>query len=187
MLAWENQQFALIHRTTFMQLKLAPETPEIRHNFAAIESMREGGLESAIETLEELVLESPEYTHARLTLASCYHEANRPDDARREADWIVENDPIAPAAVAEKEPKCAAMSDAKKKELVGDQCNRMLATMFMDGAHWGFKPLLRDLESEFALGAALHPETIDDVLQVLAEYMQQPTCKAIMKKKRNAK
>ncbi|MHC4939376.1 MAG: tetratricopeptide repeat protein [Planctomycetota bacterium] len=92
-LAWEHQQFALIHRAAFLQLKIAPESPEIRHNFAAIESMREGGLESAIETLEQLVGENPDYSRARLTLASCYLEANRPDDARREAKWIVANDP----------------------------------------------------------------------------------------------
>ncbi|MHC4410460.1 MAG: tetratricopeptide repeat protein, partial [Planctomycetota bacterium] len=86
-------QFALIHRATFLQLKIAPESAEIRHNFAAIESMREGGLESAIGTLEQLVDEDPDYARARLTLASTYLEANRADEARQQAQWIVQNDP----------------------------------------------------------------------------------------------
>ncbi|MHC4847033.1 MAG: tetratricopeptide repeat protein [Planctomycetota bacterium] len=92
-LAWKHQQFALIHRATFLQLKIAPESAEIRHNFAAIESMREGGLDSAIGTLEQLVDEDPDYARARLTLASTYLEANRADEAKQHAQWVVENDP----------------------------------------------------------------------------------------------
>ena len=92
-LGWEHEQFSMVHRATFLQLKIAPRSAEIRHNFAAIESMREGGLAAAIEDLEGLVEEEPTYTRARLTLASCYHEAGRPDDARPHAEWLVENDP----------------------------------------------------------------------------------------------
>jgi tetratricopeptide (TPR) repeat protein len=91
-LAWEHQQFALIHRATFLQLKLKPDEPQIRHNFAAIESMREGGLEPALEILEELVEQDPAYSRARLTLASCLLEAGRKDEAKTHAEWVAGND-----------------------------------------------------------------------------------------------
>jgi len=91
-LAWEHQQFGLIHRATFLMLKLVPDDPQIRHNFAAIESMREGGLEPALKILRELVEEDPTYSRARLTLASCLLEADRKDEARTHAEWLVAND-----------------------------------------------------------------------------------------------
>ena len=37
--------------------------------------------------------DDPGYTRARLTLASCYHEAGRADDARPHVEWLIENDP----------------------------------------------------------------------------------------------
>lgn len=93
MLGWEHQRFAFVHRATSLQLALAPDEAEIRHNFAAIESMREGGLERALALLERIVEEEPSYTRARLTLASCLHEAGRDGDARTHAKWLVEHDP----------------------------------------------------------------------------------------------
>ena len=59
--------------------------------------------------------------------------------------------------------------------------------MFVEGAHFGFKPLLRDLENDCALGAAMHPETVDEALQVMTVYAEQPMCEAIVKKMRKKK
>ena len=98
-LGWEHKRFEFIHRATALQLELAPRSAEIRHNFAAIESMREGGLEPSIAMLEELVAEDPDYARARLTLASSLLEAGRRDEARRHAQWVVDHDAaLAPQA-----------------------------------------------------------------------------------------
>ena len=90
---------------------------------------------------------------------------------------------IAPNAVAEKDPKYNKKTDEKKKEQVEQERSKMLAIMFMERAHRGFKPMLGDLARDYALGAALYPETVADALQVLNEYTEQPRYKAIMKKK----
>jgi tetratricopeptide (TPR) repeat protein len=92
-LGWDHRNLAFVHRATFLQLHLVPESAEVRHNFAAIESMREGGLESAIEMLEALLEDQPEYARGHLTLGSCYLESGRKDDARLNADWILEHAP----------------------------------------------------------------------------------------------
>ena len=60
----------------------------------------------------------------------------------------------------------------------------MIATIFMNGAHAGFKPLLNDLKSEYALGADKYPKTIEDALQVLTQYTEQQLYKAIKNRSR---
>jgi len=92
-LGWDYNEYGLVHRANELQLELAPDSSETRHNFAAIESMREGGLESAIEILEDLLERDPAYTRTRLTLASCYHESGQPLKALAQAQWLVDNDP----------------------------------------------------------------------------------------------
>jgi len=92
-LGWEHKEYAIVHSASELQLALAPDAPETRHGFAAIESMREGGLERSIEMLEQLIETAPTYGHARLTLASCYREVGRLDEATELASWLVENDP----------------------------------------------------------------------------------------------
>jgi len=87
---------------------------------------------------------------------------------------------IAPKAVAERDPKYKA--GKANEELTKTARDRMIASMFMEGAHFGFKPLLRDLENDYALGAAMYPETVNEALQVMTVYAEQPMYKAIMKK-----
>jgi hypothetical protein len=65
--------------------------------------------------------------------------------------------------------------------------NRMLAILFMEGGNRGFKPLLRDLENDFALGASLYPGTPAEALQVMLVYETSPIYKAITKKLRKKK
>jgi hypothetical protein len=60
--------------------------------------------------------------------------------------------------------------------------NKMLAILFMEGGNWGFKPLLRDLENNFSLGAFLYPGTPAEALQVMLVYEASSICKAITKK-----
>ena len=52
----------------------------------------------------------------------------------------------------------------------------------MEGAQWGFAPLLRDLESDYALGQAKFPKTMEEVLQVMSMYTEHTLYKTIMKK-----
>jgi Zinc knuckle len=91
---------------------------------------------------------------------------------------------IAPTAVAEKDPKYASRTAGDLTKLAREQ---MVASMFMDGAHHGFKPLMRDLENDFALGSALYPGTMSETLQVMTVYAEQPLYKSIMKKTRKSK
>jgi len=92
-LGWDHHEYGLVHRASALQSELAPESTETQHNFAAIESMREGGLEPAIEILERLLESDPGYARTRLTLASCYHESGQPLKAMAMAKWLVDNDP----------------------------------------------------------------------------------------------
>jgi Zinc knuckle len=65
--------------------------------------------------------------------------------------------------------------------------NKMLATLFMEGGNRGFKPMLRDLENDFALGASLYPDTPADALQVMMVFETSPIYKAMVKKFRKKK
>ena len=92
---------------------------------------------------------------------------------------------ISPTVVAEKDKKYSLAGDTKKKKMVEDGRQAMMAMMFMRGAHRGFRPLLNDLESDFAFGAQLYPSTVADALQVLSEYTSQRLYKSIMRKKKH--
>ena len=59
-----------------------------------------------------------------------------------------------------------------------------LTLLFMKSSHKGFKPMLRDLEKDYSLGAAKYPKTRSEALQVMTEYQKQPLYNAIMKKVR---
>ena len=87
---------------------------------------------------------------------------------------------IAPRAVAEKDPKYKTGKTADDLTVAARE--KMLASVFMDGANSGFKPLLRDLENDYALGAALYPATMNEALQVMTVYTDQPLYKNIVKK-----
>jgi hypothetical protein len=69
-----------------------------------------------------------------------------------------------------------------KKEVKEQKAkDSMLAILFMEGGTRGFKPLLRDLENDFALGASLYPGTPAEALQVMLVYEGSPIYKSIMK------
>ena len=84
-LGWEHDQFALVHHCCRLQVELAPGNPRILYNYAVIESMREGGVENAVEALLKALEIDPAYDRARLTLADCLREAGRVDEAREHA------------------------------------------------------------------------------------------------------
>ena len=60
--------------------------------------------------------------------------------------------------------------------------NKMMASLFMNGTNPGFKPLLRDLENDYSLGAALYPATLEEAFEVLQVFTEQPVYQAIVKK-----
>ena len=84
---------------------------------------------------------------------------------------------IVPSMVASKDK--GKKSKEEKTEMARDA---FIAYAFMEQAHRGFKPLIRDLENDFALGAALYPQTLEEALQILTMYSEQPLYKSIMKK-----
>ena len=90
---------------------------------------------------------------------------------------------IAPTAVAEKDPK---FSQGKTKTTEKEK-EKMLAYMFMDGAHGGFRPMMRDLDSDFTLGHSMYPGTVEESLQVMSMFTEQPAYRAIMKKKQKGR
>lgn len=90
---------------------------------------------------------------------------------------------ISPVAVAEKDPKY----NQGKAKAISRERDRMLAYMFMQSGHKGFTPLLRDMENDYALGHGKFPETVEEALQVLTMYMEQPLYKIIMKKQKKEK
>ncbi|MGC4117205.1 MAG: tetratricopeptide repeat protein [Myxococcales bacterium] len=63
-----------------------------RHNLAVARAQAERYPE-ALQLLEPLVAEAPEYGRARMTLASLLMELGRAADAGEHLQWIVENDP----------------------------------------------------------------------------------------------
>ena len=73
---------------------------------------------------------------------------------------------------------------AKKdsKFTVNGEKNKMMASLFMNGANPGFKPLLRDLANDYSLGAALYPATLEEAFEVLQVFTEQPVYQAIVKK-----
>jgi hypothetical protein len=91
--------------------------------------------------------------------------------------------PIAPTAVAALREDKGMSKAAKEKEAR----ERMLAVMFMDGGNKGFKHVLRDLENDYALGAALYPAAVEEAFQVMKVYEEQPLYKSIMKNARSEK
>lgn len=90
-LAWKHEQFALVHHCSGLQVQLAPHNPRVLHNFAVIESMRDGGLENAIGILFRVLEIDSRYGRGRLTLASCLHEADRDEEARDHAQYVVDH------------------------------------------------------------------------------------------------
>lgn len=89
---------------------------------------------------------------------------------------------LQPVALAELDPKYAKATGTTREKINENERKKMLACLLMEGAHKGFVPLLRDLENDYALGHDKYPETLEDALQVLNMYTEQPLYKAIMKK-----
>jgi hypothetical protein len=85
---------------------------------------------------------------------------------------------IVPTAVAtliddkEKKSKAAKEKDARE---------RVLAVMFMDGGNKGYRQMMRDLENDYALRAALYLTVLEEAFQVMKVYEEQPLYKSILK------
>jgi hypothetical protein len=51
----------------------------------------------------------------------------------------------------------------------------------MDGGNKGYRQMMRDLENDYALGAALYPTVLEEAFQVMKVYEEQPLYKSILK------
>ena len=60
--------------------------------------------------------------------------------------------------------------------------DKMIVALFMEGANHGFKPMMRDLANDFALRASMHSSTIEEAMEVMTVFVDQPAYKAIMMK-----
>ena len=80
---------------------------------------------------------------------------------------------VAPTAVAKKDKGC--------KETDAEKVSKARGCAFHGGGVKGFRPLLRHLENDQALGALLCPESNADALQVMMQHQEQPIHKSIMK------
>ena len=81
---------------------------------------------------------------------------------------------IKPVKLAEKDTNY----DKGKAAAIAREKNKMLAYAFMDGATKRYKPLLRALQQDYALGEDKYPRDIEEALQVLTEYASQNGIKA---------
>ena len=73
---------------------------------------------------------------------------------------------IAPVAVAEKDPEYSK----GKAKAIEKQKKKMLAYTFIDGANRNYKPMLRDLDNDYALGNDKYPADVEEALEVLTAY-----------------
>jgi hypothetical protein len=77
----------------------------------------------------------------------------------------------------------SVMVDADKSGAkIDEKQQKAIVVLFMEGVNKGFKPLLRDLENDYVLGANKYPAMLVETLQVLMVYAEQPVYKLIMKK-----
>ena len=90
---------------------------------------------------------------------------------------------IVPSCVVDK--MMGRETKAKKKAKAREQ---MLVVMFMEGTNWGFRPLVREMESGHTLGNnKVYPETMHDALEVMMVFKERPLYKKIIKKLLQAK
>ena len=68
------------------------------------------------------------------------------------------------------------------KEKESKAREQMLVVLFMEGGHKGFKPMLRELLNDYAMGTDNYPATIYDALQVMMVQQEGPVYQAIMKR-----
>ena len=73
---------------------------------------------------------------------------------------------IAPVKVAEKNPKYVK----EKNKTVEKERDRLLAYKFMVGANKYYKPMLKGVEEDFALGNDNYPASVEEALQVMTVY-----------------
>ena len=90
--------------------------------------------------------------------------------------------PLIPTAVAQKEK--SRKTSQEKESIAREKVSVML---FMEGSHRGFRPLLRDFESDYTLGVAKYPSTLEEALQIMTVHEGQPVYKSIMKKSNRKK
>lgn len=79
------------------------------------------------------------------------------------------------------------MMPKRKTQWSTNVANQMLAFILMEGALSGFKLLLCNLESDRALGAAMHPAIVEDASQMSAKHANQLLHKSIVKSKSTSK
>lgn len=77
---------------------------------------------------------------------------------------------VMPVEIAKKSGRYSS----KQSEVEDDARKMLLAFIFMDGTDKKvFGPLLKDLNSDYALGNAMYPKTVEDALQVLTIYIKK--------------
>ena len=65
------------------------------------------------------------------------------------------------------EIKTSELAKKDTKFIVNGEKNKMMASLFINGANPRFKPLLQDLANHYSLGAALYPATLEEAFEVL--------------------
>ena len=81
---------------------------------------------------------------------------------------------IQPTAMAKKN----SLHKPKPDKALKAKRDKMIAALFVEAANHGFKPMMRDMANDFALGASMHPSTIEEAMEVMTVLMDQPACKA---------
>ena len=86
--------------------------------------------------------------------------------------------PLTPMAVVSKDKSRKTQSEKESKAR-----EQLLAVLFMEGGNRGYKPLLNNLKSDYALGSDMYPDTLHEALQVMMVHQESPIYRSIMKKK----
>ena len=90
--AWRLEKFDLVDGVSQRLLELVPDHPTTCHNLAVLYANNPEYMDEAIDLLQRALTSYPAYARARMTLASCYREVGREDEAVKLAQWVVEND-----------------------------------------------------------------------------------------------
>ena len=69
---------------------------------------------------------------------------------------------IQPTEIAEKN----SLHKTKPDEALKAKREKTIAALLVEGANNGFKPMMRDLANDFALGASMCPSTIEEATEV---------------------
>lgn len=90
--AWDLERWDDVANWLDRLIQLCPDRPHFQHNRAVIFTGSADTMPRAIELLENALRIDPAYARAHLTLASCYHDVGRNQEAIRHCQWVMAND-----------------------------------------------------------------------------------------------